>query len=130
MVSQFRALVEALKEHTDLNVIATVRAAIRHDQRLPASVVDYYKPTFEEFAEIGADEIAGNSFLVIIAVASTTARDPFDELAELEEHFLKFRSAVEKAFPQNSISIIDPDIDDMLFGDHEVLGMTFELQLQ
>jgi hypothetical protein len=130
MVSQFRAVIEALNSGTDLVVIPTMRSALKKEYPLPAIVVDYDKPVFEEFAENGPGAMSGNSYLVIIAVKSLTARDPLDELAELEQHLRSCIDALSSAFPQSSISVLDPDIDDILFGKQDALAITFELQIQ
>lgn len=129
MVSQLKRVCGAFDPIPDLTVIRTIWLSEKKDWSLPAVIVDYSRPIFDEGGENGMPLEGGDQFFFELAVKHAENGDPLATLEALEKKWIEVQAALAKAFEQNSISILNADVLDVTFGKQTALAFVCDIEI-
>ncbi len=127
MVSELRAVADALSTLTGVSVLRTRWYAEKINAELPAIIIDYSRPEEPLLMENGIPVEGGDYFYLELAVSPISTADPLEALERLETLIEQALSALRTAFPNNTILFIQPETVEMPFAKQTSLSFICDL---
>lgn len=129
MVSELRAVADALGLISGIDVLRTRWYAEKINADLPAIIIDYSRPADSLLLESGLDLPEGNYFYLEIAVGPDYETDPLEALERLEVFIEAAKNILRSAFPSDKVLFLTPETIEMPFGKQTSLSFICDLYI-